>query len=75
MEGSFSGLPIDLHHSRIRLGESVLDNEIPVPLNFDGDVELRLARWNEVVLIKGRSARLELIGEPTYAEEFRPSSK
>jgi hypothetical protein len=57
----------------IRIGESVLKNEIPIPLNHVGIVELRLETWNdEVVLISGGSVRLELVGEPKYVEEFRP---
>lgn len=75
IEGSFSEIPSDLHDGHIKLGESVLDNEIPIPLTFNGDVELRLESWSDVVLIKGRSAELELIGEPKYVEEFRPHSK
>jgi hypothetical protein len=57
----------------ILLGESVLKNEIPIPLGRKGIVELRLGSWNdEVVLITGGSAELELVGEPNYVEEFRP---
>jgi len=32
-----------------------------------------LGTWNDqVILIFGRGAKLELIDEPTYVEEFRP---
>jgi hypothetical protein len=55
------------------LGESVLKNEIPIALSHKGIVELRLESWNdEVVLISGASAELELVAEPKYIEEFRP---
>jgi hypothetical protein len=70
---SFSKFPAELLDGYIRIGESVLKNEIPIPLNHVGIVELRLETWNdEVVLISGGSVRLELVGEPKYVEEFRP---
>jgi hypothetical protein len=71
IERSFSKLPAELLDGYIRLGESFLKNEIPIPLNHNGRVELRLETWNdEVVLISGGSVQLELIGEPKYVEEF-----
>ena len=43
-----------------------------IPLAHKGIVELRLQSWNdEVLLITGSSAELELIGEPKYVEEVR----
>jgi len=70
---SFSKLPAELLDGHIKLGDEVLRNEIPIPLSHKGIVELRLESWNdEVVLITGSSAELELIGEPKYVEEFRP---
>jgi hypothetical protein len=73
VKGSFSKSPADLLDGYIMLGESVLKNEIPIPLSHKGIVELRLESWNdEVVLISGDSAQLELVGEPKYIEEFRP---
>ena len=70
---SFSKVPADLLDGYIMLGAAILNNEIPIPLNHKGIVELRLESWNdEVVLITGSGADLELIGEPKYVEEFRP---
>ena len=70
---SFSKFPADLLDGHIKLGDTVQRNEIPIPLNYKGIVELRLESWDdEVVLITGSSAQLELIGEPKYVEEFRP---
>jgi hypothetical protein len=70
---SFSTFPADLLDGHITLGDTVLNNEIPIPLVHKGNVELRLESWNdEMVLITGSSAELELIGEPKYVEEFRP---
>jgi hypothetical protein len=73
LKRSFSKFPADLLDGHIILGESVLQNAIPIPLNHKGIVELRLESWNdEVVLITAGSAELELVGEPKYVEEFRP---
>jgi hypothetical protein len=68
-----SEFPAELLDGYIRIGESLLKNEIPIPLNHIGNVELRLETWNdEVVLITGGSVQLELVGEAKYIEEFRP---
>lgn len=70
---SFSNFPADLLDGHITLGESILENEIPIPLSHKGTVEPRLESSNdEVVLIRGGGAQLELVGEPKYIEEFRP---
>jgi hypothetical protein len=70
---SFSKLPAGLLDGYIKLGDVVLSNLIPVPLNHIGVIELRLESWSdEAALIAGSSADLELIGEPKYVEEFRP---
>jgi hypothetical protein len=70
---SFSKFPADLLNGYIKISESLLKNAIPIPLNHNGIVELRLETWNdEVVLISGGSVQLELIGEPRYVEEFHP---
>lgn len=71
--GSATRLPCDLLDGHIQLGGSLLSNEIPIPLSHVGEVEVRLESRDEVFLITGGSAELELIGEPKYVEEFRPS--
>ena len=73
ISGSISNLPNDILGGQIILGKDVLENEIPIPLSYKGIVEIRLESWNdEVILISGDSAELELIGESKYVEEFRP---
>jgi hypothetical protein len=70
---SFSKYPADLLDGLIKLGEAILKKNIPIPLGHTGTVEIRLVSQNdEVLLIAGSSANLELIGEPKYVEEFRP---
>jgi hypothetical protein len=75
VEGAFSEFPVDLSDGQIRMGQMVLDNEIPVPLRHNGAFELRLQpKWKGqgVVSFTGTGAELELLGEPEYVEEFRP---
>src|ERR1700687_2451080 len=75
VEGLFSELPRDWLIGHIKLGGSVLDNEIPIPLSYSGDVELRLESWGEQVLITGGGGGLELSGETEEAEEFRSNAR
>lgn len=70
--GSFSELPCDLWDGHIKLAEIVSDKMMPIPLDYKGEVELLFAGNGEVVSITGTSVKLELVGEPTYVEEFRP---
>jgi len=49
-------------------------NLIPVPLEVAKPTELRLVCDSiHTVTIASRGVRLELIGEPKYAEEFSPT--
>jgi hypothetical protein len=75
VEGAFSEFPVNLSGGRIQMGESILDNEIPVPLHHKGAFELRLqAMWQGQVIVSfiGSAAELELLGNPEYVEEVRP---
>jgi hypothetical protein len=56
----------------LRINGSVSDNLIPIPLDVQGDIELTLECWGDVVCVHGNSARLDLIGTAQYVEEFRP---
>ena len=59
-------------------GELIVDGErhpnlIPVPFETSMPTELGLVCDSiHTVTVRGRGARLELIGEPSYVEEFRP---
>jgi hypothetical protein len=76
VSGSFSQLPRELLDGQIKIGTTVSRNMIPIPLDHKGDAELRLESWNdEAISIAGSSARLELIGDPKYVEEFQPNNK
>jgi hypothetical protein len=72
LEGHFSELPADLYDGSIKLNGKVLENQIPIPLDFTGHVELTLQSVSGEVSIIGCSAKLELLGEPGPLEEIRP---
>jgi hypothetical protein len=76
--GTFSEFPTDLGDGETQIGAQRLLNEIPVPLNHHGVFELRLeSKWRlaEVVVFTGTGVELQLIGEPEYVEEFRPTQE
>ncbi len=70
IRGSFSELPCDLLDGQLKLGVLLLSNEIPIPLSYTGDVELRLESLREIVVVTGAGAELDLFGDPEYVEEF-----
>jgi hypothetical protein len=72
VEGTFSEWPADLHSGHFAASGKIFDNLIPIPLDFEGKTSLRLQSWNEVISIAGTAAKLELIGEAKYVEEFKP---
>lgn len=78
IDGKFSQERRDAgsHHlsdGSLRIDGTVSDNLIPIPLDVQGDIELTLECWGEVVRVHGNSARLELMGTAEYVEEFHPS--
>jgi hypothetical protein len=56
----------------LRIGDTVSENLIPIPLDLDGDVELTIVCWDGVIRVRGCSVHLELIGAAEYVEDFRP---
>lgn len=75
VDGVFTEFPVDLTNGRTRIGQAILENEIPFPLHHKGPFELRLqAMWQEtgIVTFTGSGAELELLGEPGDVEEIRP---
>lgn len=78
IDGTFSQESRDggSHHlsgGSLRINGSVSDNLIPIPLDVQGDIELTLECWGDVVHVHGNSASLELIGRAQYIEEFHPN--
>jgi hypothetical protein len=80
LEGAFSkesreaygGYAHYLSGGSFRIDSAVSKNLIPIPLNVEGDVELTIECWGNVVIVRGSTAILELIGSAKYVEEFRP---
>jgi hypothetical protein len=71
--------PCAISEGRLELNDVVRDNEIPIPLNHEGKVKLRLGllEFNgafKALEITGTNARLKLIGEAEYIEEFPGAS-
>ena len=69
--GALSELPGDLHDGYLKMADTVSDNMIPIPLDYAGEIELRLERWSHILWISGTHINLDLIGEATYVEELR----
>ena len=75
--GSVSGvvpeLPCNIMNGELSLSGDRYPNEIPVPLQAAGSVELHLVFYPGCdVFITGTTIRLELLGEARYVEEFHP---
>jgi hypothetical protein len=71
--GDLPELPCDVMSGEFVICGVLHDNEIPLPLDVAQNVELRLIFDSKhTVRITAARARLELIGEPRYVEEFNP---
>jgi hypothetical protein len=82
IEGSFSkesreayggGYVHYLSDGALTMDGNVSDNLIPIPLDVNGEIELTLQCWSDIIRIYGSSAKLELIGTAKYVEEFHPN--
>jgi hypothetical protein len=67
--------PADVTDGCLTLGDRILDNMIPIPLDFDGEVVLTLelcdptsARFERI--LRGVGAKLTLLGDAQYVERF-----
>jgi len=68
MTGEIRELPCDLWDGSLRLGNQLFEM-IPIPLDYDGQVEISLEQDGKIQII-GTHVWLELLGAPTYVEEF-----
>ena len=68
VNGEIRELPCDLWDGDLLLGGQSFDM-IPIPLDYDGQVEITLEH-DGTMRVTGTRVRLELIGTPTYVEEF-----
>jgi len=73
VSGDFPDLPCDVVDGELVVGGKQQDNGIPVPLEVTEPTRLRL-RFDSIhsVTVTGRGVRLELFGEPSFVEEFKP---
>ena len=62
-------LPCEVWGGELSVDDEVFDNCIPTPLEREGEVRLRL-ECAAAIYVSGSTVRLELLGEPTYLEEF-----
>lgn len=75
IEGDFPNWPCDLIDGELFFGIERHRNSNPVPFETEILTELRLVcAVNHTITITGQAARLELLGEPKYVEEFRPNN-
>ena len=73
VSGDFPDFPCDVMEGELVVAAERHDNEIPVPLVVTAHIELRLVFDSiHALTVIGRGVRLELLGEPTYVEEFKP---
>jgi len=56
-----------LADGHFRLNAAVYRNTIPLPLDVQGEVELRMKCWGHEVRVLGHSAKVELIGKAREA--------
>lgn len=68
MKGEILELPCDLWNGSLRLGGQFFEM-IPIPLDYKGQVEISLEQ-DGTIRVSGTQIRLELLGTPTYVEEF-----
>jgi hypothetical protein len=73
IERRLSQIPCDLYAGYIDLAGHLSENIIPIPLNHTDAVTIGLdSQMRESLLLKGDSAKLILLGEAQFIEEFQP---
>lgn len=73
LSGTLPDFPCAITDGELSLGPEVHRNGIPVPLARHAIVTLRVVFYGDCkVHIRGKSARVELLGDPRYVDEFRP---
>lgn len=71
--------PFEIYEGSLFLDDVELDNMIPIPLEHPGSVKLKLGGNDyddtySVIEIEGQTAKLTMLGEAYYVEEFRGQS-
>jgi hypothetical protein len=69
--GSVPELPCDLWEGSLRVGHQTIENIIPLPLDYRGDVQLILVTQTDSgVVVRGSAISATPVGEPKFIEEF-----
>ena len=70
-EGSIESLPYDLYDGTLQINGELMENEIPIPLDRNGQIVLSLvAKWSgDKLVARGTHIHLELLGEARYVED------
>jgi hypothetical protein len=66
---AYGGYAHYLSDGSLTINGTISDNLIPIPLDVQGEIDLKLECWGDVVRVHGHSAKLELIGTAKYVEE------
>jgi len=69
---AYGGYAHYLSDGSLAINGTISDNLIPIPLDVQGEIDLKLECWGDIVRVHGSSAKLELIGKPKYIEEYHP---
>jgi hypothetical protein len=71
LRGTIPDLPCDISDGELKVGDQLHPNAIPLPLDTVEALELKILFVSgDAVVISGRGARLELLGESKYVEDF-----
>lgn len=69
---AYGGYAHYLYDGSLAINGTISDNLIPIPLDVQGEIELTLECWGDIVRVHGSPAKLELIGTAKYIEEYHP---
>ena len=71
IDGGLPEMPCDLWEGSLQVGDQKIENIIPLPLDYQGEVTLVLVAQDESrVVIRGSAISAILFGEPKFIEEF-----
>lgn len=71
IEGGAPELPCDLWEGSLQVGNQTIENIIPLPLDYRGEVQLLLVTQTENrVIVRGSAISATPVGEPKFIEEF-----
>ena len=71
IEGSLTELPCDLWEGSLQVGDQKIENIIPLPVDYRGEVTLTLVTQSlNRVIVRGSAISANPIGEAKFIEEF-----